>query len=246
MITTPVYGIRVPDGRSKLKDLGTELAQTAYDLEAALVAASIPPVTPAPVMVAASANARDQFWGVPGTAAARTALQNRGATTIRTDKGWTERYFAVYNATTNPTGKPAAGWYPLDPGARFAKLTATAQNVTDSTVVSVGALSLVGAESSEASFVTPGAGSVTFTEAGLYTINEMVALTRAASGRSFLDCQPQGGTNMRGTIATGEDIGSLHRTLRVATPGLIVSFALFKNTGAQHSVNTILEIAKIG
>lgn len=125
MTVTPIFGIHVPDGRTKLKDLGTELSQTANDLEAALVAASIPPVTPAAVMVAASAAARDQYWGVPGTAAARTTLQNRGATTIRTDKGWTEQYFAQWHATQNPGGASVPGWYPITGAVPFARMVKT-------------------------------------------------------------------------------------------------------------------------
>jgi hypothetical protein len=110
---TPLYGIHHPDGATKVVNLGAELTQFAADVEATLAAALIPPATPAPVMVAASALARDEFWGVPGTEAARMTLQRRGAQTIRTDKGWTEQYYATYNATTNPAGATPAGWYPV-------------------------------------------------------------------------------------------------------------------------------------
>lgn len=111
--TTPVYGIHYPTRATKMVNLGSELEAFASDIEAKLLAANIPPVTAAPVMVAATAAARDAYWGVPGSEAARITLQNRGATTVRTDVGWTERYYATYNATTNPGGASPAGWYPV-------------------------------------------------------------------------------------------------------------------------------------
>ena len=68
--------------------------------------------------VAASSAARDTYWGTPATAAARRALQDLAAVTIRTDAGWTEQYFAgPTDGGANPGGAPVAGWYPVA-GAR--------------------------------------------------------------------------------------------------------------------------------
>jgi hypothetical protein len=111
MGTTPVFGIRYPDGTTKAKDLPAALATFGTDIEAALLNAEIPPAQPAPVMVAATAAARDAYWGVPTTTTAQLALQNRGATTERRDTGETERYYALYNQSSNPGGMSAAGWY---------------------------------------------------------------------------------------------------------------------------------------
>lgn len=64
-----------------------------------------------PHMVASSQAARDAYWGTPATAAARRALQDRGATTIRLDTGQVERYFALTtDGGANPGGRAAAGW----------------------------------------------------------------------------------------------------------------------------------------
>lgn len=71
------------------------------------------------VFVAASAAARNTHWGTPTTGSTQLALQNLGATTIRTDTGVVERYFATYNVTTNPGGTAAPGWYPIDGSATF-------------------------------------------------------------------------------------------------------------------------------
>lgn len=101
---TPIYGIRYPKPTAPAMYLPDAFAHIGADLEQALRTADIPAVTPAPVMVAPSAAARDAYWGVPATADDQLALQNRGATTIRTDLGTTQRYYAT--AT-----RPTAGWW---------------------------------------------------------------------------------------------------------------------------------------
>ncbi|RWZ52941.1 hypothetical protein ELQ90_03120 [Labedella phragmitis] len=85
----------------------------AEGVEAALRAAGVPAATNPDAIVAATAAARDAHFGVPTTSASQLALQRRGASAIRTDRGWTERYFALYNASTNPGGARQAGWYPV-------------------------------------------------------------------------------------------------------------------------------------
>lgn len=108
---TPVYGIRYPDSTTKLKELGGELAQMGSDFERAMQTAGIPPVSNPQIVTAPSAAARDAYWGTPTTEAARLALQAKGAQTVRTDKGWTEQYFATFNASTNPQGTTTPGWF---------------------------------------------------------------------------------------------------------------------------------------
>lgn len=64
------------------------------------------------VYVANSSAARDAYWGVPTTGSTQLALQNLGATTIRTDLGRTEQYLANYSGG-NLGGAKTQGWYPL-------------------------------------------------------------------------------------------------------------------------------------
>ncbi|AHL18478.1 hypothetical protein ISF9_008 [Microbacterium phage vB_MoxS-ISF9] len=48
--------------------------------------------------------------------AARTAAYPnpvQGDRVWRSDKGWEEAYFGLYNASTNPSGSAQAGWYPV-------------------------------------------------------------------------------------------------------------------------------------
>lgn len=61
--------------------------------------------------VASSAASRDSHWGIPSTGAEQLALQNNGARTVRTDTGYVEQYFGLYNVSTNPGGRTTAGWY---------------------------------------------------------------------------------------------------------------------------------------
>ena len=167
--TTPVYGIPYPDGTTKAKNLPAELAAMAAGVEASLLAASIPPVTPAAVMVAASVAARDAYWGVPSTEAERIALQNRGATTLRTDKGWQERYLATYDATTNPAGANPAGWYRQGVAVTFGRAAAfTISNAW--TVVAFDTNPIQG----DAAAATNAAGVVTMKLAGQVLVSSYV------------------------------------------------------------------------
>ncbi|SDH16256.1 hypothetical protein SAMN04515691_2981 [Leifsonia sp. 98AMF] len=127
---TPVYAIPYPDGTTKAVKLGDELGAFALGVEAALLAANIPDVTNQDRAVAGSDLARDNHFGKPSTEAERLALQRAGAECIRTDKGWTERYYATFDAGTNPAGAPTPGWYPVS-GAMpaFVCSTPTAQAV---------------------------------------------------------------------------------------------------------------------
>jgi hypothetical protein len=77
-------------------------------------------ITDAPtVYVANSEAARNTHWGTPTTGSTQLALQNLGATTIRTDLGITERYFATYNVSSNPAGSRVPGWFPVGNEAAF-------------------------------------------------------------------------------------------------------------------------------
>jgi|GEM_PF-4591333 len=116
--TTPVFGIPYPDGTTKAVNLGGELRDMGLGMEAALIAAGVPAATNPDRIVAASDLARNAHFGVPSIEADRLALQRRGAECVRSDKGWTERYFATFNAATNRGGARVAGWYP-EPGSNL-------------------------------------------------------------------------------------------------------------------------------
>lgn len=113
-LATPVYGIRYPKPTAPAVYLPDMFQHTGLDVEAALQAAQIPPTVPAAVIVAASSAARDSYWGIPGTDPDRLTLQNRGATTIRTDLGYSERFYAAYSASNQGGRTEGPGWYPVD------------------------------------------------------------------------------------------------------------------------------------
>jgi len=64
----------------------------------------------------------DQSTMVFATAAARTtalASPSQGMISFLNDSGTTWQYFELYNASTNPGGASAAGWYPISGSAVF-------------------------------------------------------------------------------------------------------------------------------
>lgn len=126
---TPLYRIPYPDAATKANKLGDELALMGAGVEAALIAAGVPAATNPDRIAAPSVAARDAYFGIPSTEAARVALQARGAETMRTDRGWTERFYASYDAATNPGGvRTAAGWYPTAGRLPYLRATFTNNN----------------------------------------------------------------------------------------------------------------------
>jgi hypothetical protein len=102
---------------SDLLNLGTTSTSDAFTADRARLATIESNQEATTTFVAASATARDSRWGLPTTSAAQLVLQNLGARTIRTDTGFTEQYFAIFHASTNPGGRLTAGWYPLPQAA---------------------------------------------------------------------------------------------------------------------------------
>lgn len=126
---TPIYNIPYPDSSTKAYLLGEELKAMGLGVENAIVAAGVPPTSNPQAQVAASEAARDQFWGVPADRAAQLLLQSKGAQTIRTDLGYTEQYYAEYDAALNPGGATPAGWYRVyggDPDTSWVSCTYSA------------------------------------------------------------------------------------------------------------------------
>ncbi|MFJ3393997.1 hypothetical protein [Leifsonia aquatica] len=192
--TTPVFGIPYPDGTTKAYKLGQELRDMGLGMEAALVAAGIPAVTNPDRIVASSDLARNTHFGTPTTDADRLALQRRGAECVRTDKGWTERFFGPYNATTNPSGVNLSGWYPVDgqlPAGKSIGGAGSANTVPSgvATVLSNSALAGTWGGSRQRGGLAfdAAAGTWTVPYTGLYTISAGFGLaTSTAGGRQVV------------------------------------------------------------
>ncbi|MBZ4486285.1 hypothetical protein [Microbacterium sp. cx-55] len=212
--TTPLLGIHYPSGTTKAVDLGTELEAMAGDVERALIAGGIPPVTPAPVMVAATAAARDAFWGVPANETARRTLQNRGATTVRTDKGWTERYYATYDATTNPGGVKVAGWYPVGGSMPQIDLYPSGAQVVNSGSL-ISAWSAPGSGDSiafgGAEWFSYGGGIITVNRTGVYSVSALVSVSSAsgAAAAFFLTRNGNSSVQAQDTVLTHSGYGTM-------------------------------------
>ncbi|WP_349866851.1 hypothetical protein [Leifsonia sp. WHRI 6310E] len=168
---TPLYAIPVPDSTTKAYQLGDELYAMGIGVEQALIAAGVPAATNQDRVVAATAAARDAKFGTPTTEAARLALQARGAECVRTDKGWTERYYATFDATSNPGGAPTAGWYPIAGSMpAFVCSTPVAQAVTGGWSIIAAAFGSPPAPDLNRGFRSFSAGVLTIEQPGLYDV----------------------------------------------------------------------------
>lgn len=91
------------------------------------------------VYVAASAAARDAKYGDPATmtAAQRKTLQDLGVTIYRTDLAMFERFYAIYNSSTNIYGAAAYGYYPLNGNTGFqaSRTNTSGASLTNATYV---------------------------------------------------------------------------------------------------------------
>lgn len=181
MGVTPIYNISYPDGTTRVIDLPTALHDEAYSVEAALTAFGMPPVISGTPVVAASATARDAHWGTPTTSAGRLALQNLGAQTIRTDKGWIEQYFAgLTDGGSNPQGQTPAGWYPVAGKLPIVIYSAAAAvPITTSEVLVTGMTTVVKANTAA---WTLAAGVFTCVQSGTYDVKASVLPSGASTG----------------------------------------------------------------
>ncbi|PRY70194.1 hypothetical protein B0I08_101322 [Glaciihabitans tibetensis] len=86
----------------KVFDIGAALDQLPSDTDGKMTE-----------RIAANAAQRDLIYPPPTTQVGEIALQARGASVWRSDKGWTERFYGLHDATLNPAGVGVgAGWYP--------------------------------------------------------------------------------------------------------------------------------------
>jgi hypothetical protein len=88
----------------------------------------------------ADATARDALFPSPV----------QGNAVWRTDKGWEERYFGLYNSSTNPGGATPAGWYPVSGNMPKASVLKSGN-----TTLTGGAWSVLNGSGLFASYVTP-------------------------------------------------------------------------------------------
>jgi hypothetical protein len=127
----------------------------------------------------------DQSVMVFASAAARTtalASPSQGMVSFLTDSGTNWQYFDVYNASTNPGGAAAGGWYPISGAIFFGTATRSAAS---GTVYTIGASGYTYTENRDTlswhSTVT-NTDRITPTAAGIYRITCTVLHATNASG----------------------------------------------------------------
>lgn len=104
MPTTSPWNIPYPDGPTVLTALQSHFANIANATNEALTNG----LGGAPRLAASDAE-RNAIYPAP--------VQGNGV--YRTDKGYEERYYALYNVSTNPGGAVVAGWHPAGWANRF-------------------------------------------------------------------------------------------------------------------------------
>jgi hypothetical protein len=157
------------------------------------------------VYVANSEAARNAHWGTPTTGSTQLALQQLGATTIRTDLGITERYFATYNVSTNPAGSRTPGWFPVGNEALYMG-TAT-RTMATATAYSPGASGFAYTEVADTlGWHNPSTNPerITPNREGIYRVSASIQFGASATGSRTGAIQKSGGdfVNFYGTGAT--------------------------------------------
>ena len=119
------------------------------------------------------------------SAAARTSdltSPSQGMLSFLTDSGTNWQYFAVYNASTNPGGAAAAGWYPVSGGIFFGTATRSAAS---GTVYNVGASGYTYTEDRDTlswHSASTNTERITPTVAGIYRVTVTVQHAANAAG----------------------------------------------------------------
>jgi hypothetical protein len=188
----------------------------------------------------------DQSTMVFGSSAARTAAlaaPSQGMVSWLNDSGTAWQYFELYNASTNPGGASAAGWYPISGAAMFFG-TAT-RSAASATNYSVGAASYLYTEiidplgwhsaSTNTDRITPNV-------AGVYRVTSTVSFTNNATNSRRTELLLNGssfGTNFTTAIFGNNVQASSILQLNGSTDYITV-------TAYQDSGSSLTALARVG
>lgn len=206
------------------------------------------------VYVAASATARDSKYGDPATltAAQRKTLQDLGVTVYRTDLGIAERFLAVYNASTNPTGAVAYGYYPVDNTVLFAgKRSNTGLTIPTGayTAVTFNTFYCAGSTSNTETIQINSAtapGQFTVRKAGWYRLTGVVPMSgwsSTAGAARALAANRNNATYSTGTLIQASEGGTAAPQVVTDTgtvllaAGDVLRFFIFHDVGANATNN---------
>lgn len=237
MPTTAQFKIPYPDGTSTLTPLEARFADIANGVETALTTG----LGGAP-QLANSDTERNSLIPSP----------SQGNTVLRPDKGWTEQYFGLYDATNNPAGAATAGWYPVSgklPFVRYSRQGSATIGAASGSAFAWDTLDL-GALNG----ITYNAGTFTVQQPGRYRITASVTLTSGQAISAMVGIRKNQTAafghawfTATGAYSTGEVSGTL--ILAAGDTFDAVSFAggtigIISTNGGYHT--TFMEIEYLG
>ena len=205
-----------------------------------------------------STAARDTHWGTllgltgaggtPANATERLALQNSGAATLRTDKGWIERYFAAQDdggVGSNPAGLRVAGWYRTGT-PRHAELNGLSASAASSSTNSIGTLQRTTANSNDSLFATIAGNVITVTEDGIYALDCWGSIPAAPTGPFYVTANTLSRAfRVFGTTVSGSLGGSMFSGLYLAA-GATITLDFFHTSAAARILTSAFALTRIG
>jgi hypothetical protein len=169
-MATTTLGIVYPVVGDTLTPLASHFAALASSADTAISNSNKTNGTP-PV---ADATARDALFPSPV----------QGNSVYRLDKGWMERYYALYNSTTNPGGASTAGWYPVSGRMPYATARGTATLSATNNAWSIGSVGFTAGGFEHGGFTSSGASNyyLNVPYPGLYDIQVYASFSSNANG----------------------------------------------------------------
>ena len=152
----------------------------------------------------------DQSTMVFASSAARTtalAAPSQGMVSWLNDSGTAWQYFELYNASSNPGGAVAAGWYPM-PGSGIFYGTAT-KSTTTSVTETLGAAGFAYTEITDTlNWHNPSTNPdrITPTVAGLYRVTGTVQWSAGAAGDRRISVFKNGSLYFEQRVGTGTGV----------------------------------------
>jgi hypothetical protein len=165
----------------------------------------------------------------------------QGNRVYRADLGYEEAYFGLYNVTSNPGGRAAAGWLESILHAEFTTLS----NGNPDGSIAAGSVTNDPAMSTNTAFATAISQGVRLTTPGLYALHWRASLGASMTGRSYLAIAPTSGEVARSSGQTGEDTTTVSIPNLYITAATDVVFNGFKTTGGSTTVTGRIRVTKI-
>jgi len=154
-----------------------------------------------------------------------------GNTVFRTDVGITEVYYSLYNASTNPGGAKAAGWYPAPGSAMFhGTASRSATSGSEFAVGSAGYLYTELVDSLAWHSAVTNTDRIVPTVAGLYRVSATVQFGTNAVGSRTILFRKNAVEVARSTQGATPPTGSFVTSMNGTTDYVVIS--VFQDSGS--------------